>query len=997
VAVAFDAKGTADVTADNATSINFSNITVGTGSNRALVVLLSLGLTTASNISVVWDSGGTNQVMTLIGSNADSGGDAISLLYGLIAPTSGQKTLHVSWTGSCTVYVDAVSFTGVNQAGGTSSFAHYNFATGSGTTASVTITSSSGNMVVATGSGTMGGTSVTFNGTEIFFDQVGAQQNAWGNYAAGASSVNMTASGNGSGDWVQIGVDVVAAGATPVHATGLGNTIGDLTLRGTATNGDHATGLNNFGALALTGAAKDPVHATGLGNFGNLVLAGTAKDLDRAFLGGIFPDLTVRGTGTTGLARSGGVVLVARSSIYRGSILVVSGSGVLANGLANTIGDLTLAATAKDIAHGTGLGAGIADLTLAGSVKVTSKATGLSGAVGDLTLSGAATRGANHLSGLNNTAPDLTIVASSKVAVGDIVLQHGVSNLTVSGQSKVVIHATCQAYYGNLTVSGQIGLFVANHAAGLGNVVGDLSLGHKVSTGASIPALTLTGTVHAAHGYATGLSAIPELSLYGTATHTIHVAGLAAVPGLAVAGSAKDVVRANVAETVPDLQLAGGVGTASGIGHATGLNNLIGDLSLSHLAGVGSSVPNLTLQAAAFAGHAASIQKKFPDLTVAATAVHAGGIRSGAGLGNAIGDVSLSGSATAIAKVVGTLEDSIPALALQGQTHFAGRAAGLNQVGDLALTGTATTRIAHAVLAALLSDLTMAARIGPPPAPPKPVGEIWLGNLVAPGQVGKVVAPNIVPFTGAPQLGPTQIQVPPRWDWSAGFVPIGAISLAPDGFARAIYDAWRLRVLIRTGVLPIDNEAIVAAISALVGAPANPQAAWGLLMEEQPIPGVGLEGVFDIDPKRLADLVASLQQCGGVLAGLLVTPSVWNDSEPLAEWDLPMRPEAPIGSQEVLVLRAAVNGGEPILASAFGKIVRISWDYWQTYAKQCSACIWSDWVSRDGLFGSGLATFLEILLAIGGNPDWSRGPSGVLSVHGDFIWSQSVPSAGAQV
>src|ERR1700731_2128227 len=229
--VAFDAQGTS-FTDGGSSPVSFAKLTVGSGSNRALIVqIVTLG--SIAGVTVTWGFGGTAQACTLIGAPTDSSSTARALLYGLVAPTSGAKTLRVAWTGAVPIVVDAVSYSGVDQTGGTTSFANFNSATGTSTSASVTVTSATGDAVVACGGKAVSGGTDTGNNTVVFTDTDVATFGAcagWGNRAAGAATVAMTTTLSGSAAWVQIGCDVVAAasGASAVFSDSGGSC--DLSL-----------------------------------------------------------------------------------------------------------------------------------------------------------------------------------------------------------------------------------------------------------------------------------------------------------------------------------------------------------------------------------------------------------------------------------------------------------------------------------------------------------------------------------------------------------------------------------------------------------------------------------------------------------------------------------------------------------------------------------------------------------------------------------------------
>lgn len=224
MAVAFDAK-TATVTSVNGVAtLTVSNLTVGSGSNRALIVQLWFSnLIVPAGLTVTWDSGGTNQAMSAIagtttGTNAVLSG--ASVLYGLVAPTSGNKNLVVSWTGNLEAHATAVSFTGVDQTGGATSFANGNITNVTTLTAgpiSITTTSATGNMVVCAFSQNQNNFTAN-TGTQIAVDNAsGPNLAVISSYTNGAASVTSTATFAGTSAQIASSVDVVAAssGAAP--------------------------------------------------------------------------------------------------------------------------------------------------------------------------------------------------------------------------------------------------------------------------------------------------------------------------------------------------------------------------------------------------------------------------------------------------------------------------------------------------------------------------------------------------------------------------------------------------------------------------------------------------------------------------------------------------------------------------------------------------------------------------------------------------------------
>lgn len=213
-AVTFDANATAPCGSATVavTNINCSTLTVGTGANRALVCLIIWNGATSA-ITLTWDNGGTNQTMTAITNGSATNGAKVSL-YGLVAPTSGAKQLRATWTTLRVVEVNCVSYAGADQTGGNTTFPNGANATGTSTTASVTITSAVGDAVVAV-HGTNGACTcfTAVNQTQLFIDNTNVDSAA--NRAAGAASVALTATLSASAAWASAGTSIKAFPCTP--------------------------------------------------------------------------------------------------------------------------------------------------------------------------------------------------------------------------------------------------------------------------------------------------------------------------------------------------------------------------------------------------------------------------------------------------------------------------------------------------------------------------------------------------------------------------------------------------------------------------------------------------------------------------------------------------------------------------------------------------------------------------------------------------------------
>lgn len=203
------------------TSLQSNPITINSGSNRALLAgfVMDSGATTPAGLGCVFDAAGANQTMTAVtGTNTGTSGaiSAAAVWFGLVAPAvSASKTITCSWTGSNTVGLMAVAFTGVDQTSAAVAFPHGNFASPgfAASPARVTITSATGNMTVGLQAQncvafTGGGSSGTLLTPELDMTNVGFVTN----YANGAATVNMDATFSGTCTWMANGTDILAAG-----------------------------------------------------------------------------------------------------------------------------------------------------------------------------------------------------------------------------------------------------------------------------------------------------------------------------------------------------------------------------------------------------------------------------------------------------------------------------------------------------------------------------------------------------------------------------------------------------------------------------------------------------------------------------------------------------------------------------------------------------------------------------------------------------------------
>lgn len=209
--VVFDAAAGAVLSGGGATTLDHTTLTIGSGTNRALTAILQFDNKSVSGVTMAWDPAGTNQALTLIGTVSNAGANGRTEVWGLVAPTSGNKTLRASWTGGSQCAIGAVSWTGVDQTGGTTSFPNFNSATGTGTTASVTITSGTGHAVIAGHVNTSGSGMSAVNNTSLHRITYGLVIDFGANYqATGSASIALTAT-IGSNGWGSAGCDIAPA------------------------------------------------------------------------------------------------------------------------------------------------------------------------------------------------------------------------------------------------------------------------------------------------------------------------------------------------------------------------------------------------------------------------------------------------------------------------------------------------------------------------------------------------------------------------------------------------------------------------------------------------------------------------------------------------------------------------------------------------------------------------------------------------------------------
>lgn len=216
-AVAFDANQTAPCTTSAVnlvTGLACTNLTITGGlTNSAMVCQINLSLQTPTSEVVSYDLVGANQLMTLIVARNTSSGTGRAELWGLINPVAGNKSVKYTGVGTSDVDINCVSWQGVDQTGGATSFPNSTSAIGTSAAPSVTITSAVGN---ATMDSTVNDTSTLSapTKTQTFIDNTPASISGGGSRAAGASPnvVHAWTLAIGTSNWASVGTDLLAAG-----------------------------------------------------------------------------------------------------------------------------------------------------------------------------------------------------------------------------------------------------------------------------------------------------------------------------------------------------------------------------------------------------------------------------------------------------------------------------------------------------------------------------------------------------------------------------------------------------------------------------------------------------------------------------------------------------------------------------------------------------------------------------------------------------------------
>jgi hypothetical protein len=214
--VLFDSSGHYPLSSSGVTSNNFvggggGTVNVGSGSNGTTNLCLLGILQSTQNIitspALTWDPSVANQSMTLIPGAAD----ANQFWFYLMVPVLGSKSVTATWTGAAQTSLYMISFVGVDQTGGATTFPSPVTNSGSTSIPTINIAASPTTRKIAasfssptTNFSTT--TSTPFVGSPENTGNVNAVAAAWDNGPSSSISYNPS-----SGSWAAIGLQIKGA------------------------------------------------------------------------------------------------------------------------------------------------------------------------------------------------------------------------------------------------------------------------------------------------------------------------------------------------------------------------------------------------------------------------------------------------------------------------------------------------------------------------------------------------------------------------------------------------------------------------------------------------------------------------------------------------------------------------------------------------------------------------------------------------------------------
>ncbi len=282
------------------------------GGNRYVFVQVVSSNTFPTISSVVWDPGGVNEALSLIGTD-NRASDARTSVYGRVNPTAKTATMRVTLSagdGSGT-YVAVSSFTGVHQTtplgtvvtadGGTSS------------TPTVTVSAAAGDLIVDfMGTKETSGNKTAGPGQTERWDGTNGQSNGAGSTEAGAASVVMNWTGGVTEEWAIVAVPLKPGGGCPLLEEAIGPEPGETRYSSTLPfdNVNDYHGFDSNTAIPPGIRNIDETLITGLDNYRittsvtGQTLGGIGNDVN-GFPQSLLISVTVTGPGNTSVTLHG--------------------------------------------------------------------------------------------------------------------------------------------------------------------------------------------------------------------------------------------------------------------------------------------------------------------------------------------------------------------------------------------------------------------------------------------------------------------------------------------------------------------------------------------------------------------------------------------------------------------------------------------------------------------------------------------------------------------
>lgn len=207
-AVAVDSRPGTSTQGNAVTTLTYTGLTVGAGSNRCLVAYAMYSATPVTS-TITWN--GTNvPIIGSISSNTLAAGTFVAI-FGLTAPASGNNNLVITNGVAVDTILYAMSFTGCDQTGSTTTFSAPAAVTGSSTAPSMAVTSAVGAWTVtclAEGAGTPSAPTQTSD----FINTTPNNVNGGGSDGTGAATVTHTWTLSPTSTWTMVGTSITASG-----------------------------------------------------------------------------------------------------------------------------------------------------------------------------------------------------------------------------------------------------------------------------------------------------------------------------------------------------------------------------------------------------------------------------------------------------------------------------------------------------------------------------------------------------------------------------------------------------------------------------------------------------------------------------------------------------------------------------------------------------------------------------------------------------------------